>query len=410
MRAAAMALARVLVSLLTRSLEAGDSSTRSAGAMLKNVLPFLLSPSGLESSAEDVQAFSLSALMQIIKKSSKDSLRPFVPDLVGRLILLLSSLEPQGIEYVRLRAEQYGVTGQQIDDARLSGVRGSPMLEAIERCLDFLDAATMQDLKRPLEDAITSGLGLPSRVGGSRVLVSLSTKHNFVFRPHASQFLKLARKQVLDRNETISASYSAACGYLSRLVSDDDILSLVKHCRKLYFDSDEDRHRVISGDIILAVSKYATDRFNALAADFLPFIFFAKHDSHEPARTLFHDTWNETVGGSRTVLLYMQEIVQLAVRYLDSPRWSLKHTAAFSIAEAVNATGEDINGSVAQVIWPGLEKAVDGKTWEGKERVLQAFVKFSRAPNVITQDERKWLVIQVGYDAMCCVGGRAMNG
>ncbi|KAL8873909.1 MAG: hypothetical protein Q9174_000685 [Haloplaca sp. 1 TL-2023] len=409
-RTAAMALARVLVGLLTRGLEAGDSSTRSAGVMLKNVLPFLLSPSGLESAAEDVQAFSLSALMQIIKKSSKDSLRPFVPDLVGRLILLLSSLEPQGIEYVRLRAEQYGVTGQQIDDARLSGVRGSPMLEAIERCLDFLDAAIMEDLRRPLENAIASGLGLPSRVGGSRVLVSLSTKHNFVFRPHASHFLKLARKQVLDRNETISASYSAACGYLSRLASDDDILGLVKHCRKLYFDSDEDRHRVVAGDIVLAVSKYATDRFNALAADFLPFIFFAKHDSHEPARTLFHGTWNETVGGSRTVLLYMQEIVQLAVQYLDSPRWSLKHTAAFSIAEAVNATGEDINDSVAQTIWPGLEKAVDGKTWEGKERVLQAFVRFCRAPNIITQDEPKWSVIQVSYDTFCGVQKWALSG
>ncbi|KAL8713530.1 MAG: hypothetical protein Q9220_002392 [cf. Caloplaca sp. 1 TL-2023] len=393
-RTAAMALARVLVGILTRGLEAGDSSTRSASAMLKNVLPFLLSPSGLESPAEDVQSFSLSALLQIIKKSTKDILRPFVPDLVGRLILLLSSLEPEGIEYIRLRAEQYGVTGQQIDDARLSGIRGSPMLEAIERCLDFLDEASMHELQRPLENAITTGLGLPSRVGGSRVLVSLSTRHNFIFRPHADRFLKLARKQVLDRNETISVSYSAACGYLSRLASDREIIALIAHCRKLYFESDDERHRVVAGDIVLAISKHATDRFNALAAEILPFVFLAKHDSLERAKAVFEETWNETVGGSRTVLLYMKEIIELALQYLDSPRWSLKHTAAFAIAGAIKATGDDIGDSIAKAIWPGIQKAVDGKTWEGKEKILEAFVKFARARNAVTQDNDTWARIQ----------------
>ncbi|KAL8675348.1 MAG: hypothetical protein Q9168_000305 [Polycauliona sp. 1 TL-2023] len=385
-RTAAMALARVLVGILTRGLEAGDSSTKSAGAMLEHVLPFLLSPSGLESPAQDVQSFSLSAILQIIKKSDKGVLRPFIPDLVGRLILLLSSLEPEGIEYIRLRAEQYGVTGQQIDDARLSGVRGSPMLEAIERCLDFLDGVSMQELRRSLENAITTSLGLPSRVGGSRVLVSLSTRHNFIFRPHANHFLKLARKQVLDRNETISASYSAACGYLARLASDEEILKLVNHCRKLYFDSDDERHRVVAGEMVLSLSKNATDRFNALAAEILPFVFLAKQDTYERAKAPFQETWNETVAGSRTVLLYMQEIVQLAMQYLESPRWSLKHTAAFTIAEAINSTGGEISDVIAQAIWPTLDKAVDGKTWEGKEKILQAFIKFVRADNKVTQD------------------------
>lgn len=396
-RTAAMALAGVLVGILTRGLEAGDSSTRSAGAMLENVLPFLLSPSGLESPSGDVQAFSLTALLQIIKKSNKAVLRPFVPDLVGRLILLLSSLEPEGIEYIRLRAEQYGVTGQQIDDARLSGVRGSPMMEAIERCLDFLDEASMNELRGPLENAITTGLGLPSRVGGSRVLVSLSTRHNFLFKPHANHFLKLARKQVLDRNDTISASYSAACGYLARLASDDEILKLVEYCRKLYFESEDERHRLIAGEIVFATSKYATDRFNALAAEILPFVFLAKHDSYERAKIVFQDTWNETVGGSRTVLLYLQEIIHLALQYLDSPRWALKHTAAFTIAEAINAAGDDISDSTAQVIWPGIEKAVDGKTWEGKERILRGLVKFARAKNVVTENKATWAQIEVSY-------------
>ena len=382
-RSAATALARVLVGVLTRRLE---SSSRGAGTMLRTVLPFLLSPSGLENPAQDVQAFSLSALLQIIKKSTGTVLRPFIPDLIGRLILLLSSLEPQGIEYVRLRAEQYGVTGQQIDDARLSSVRGSPMLEAIERCLDFLDEQTMSELQNPLKNAITTALGLPSRVGGGRVLVSLSTRHNVIFKPYADRFLRLARKQVLDRNDTISASYAAACGYLARLTSEEETLNLIQHCYQLYFDSDEERHRIVSSDILFAFSKHATDRFNSLNAETLPLIFVAKHDTNERVRDLFQKTWDENVGGSRTVLLYMQEIIELSREHLMSARWSLKHTAALSIADAVESLGTEISDTAAEIIWPAIEKAVDGKSWEGKEKVLKAFVKFAKSSNSVVRD------------------------
>lgn len=382
-RTAAMTLARVLTKTLVNRLE---SSANGAEKMLRNILPFLLSPSGLENPAQDVQAFSLSALLDIIKKSTKVVLRPFIPDLVARLVLLLSTLEPQGIEYIRLRAEQYGVTGQQIDDARLSSIRHSPMLEAIERCLDFLDEHTMSNLQIPLQNAITSGLGLPSRVGGSRVLVSLATKHHYIFKPYADRFLRLARKQVLDPNDSISLSYATACGYLARLASDDETLKLIEHYHQLYFQSDEERHRVISGDMVCSFSKYSKDRFTSFSSEILPLVFFAKHDFIDRAKEPFQSTWDENVGGSRTVLLYMKEIVALGMEHLGSPSWSLKHTAALTIADTVELSGNEISDVNAAILWPAIEKAVDGKTWEGKEKVLQAFIKFAKGDNTVTKE------------------------
>ena len=378
-----MALARALTGLLTRSLEAGDSSARNAEAMLKNVLPFLLSPSGLESSAQEVQTFALSTLLQIIKSSKGHTLRPFVPDLVGRLLGLLSSLEPQAVNYIHMNADKYGMTAQQIDDVRLTSVRGSPMMEAIDRCLDFLDDATMKELGRTLEDAIKAAVGLPSKVGCSRVLVTLSTRHNFIFKAHADNFLRLLRKQVIDRNDTVSSSYAAACGYLARLATDEELLKLIAFCKKLYFDSDDDRPRAVAGDIIYATSKHATDRFASFAGDILPFVFIAKHDAYERAKELFQDTWNENVGGSRAVLLYLREIVQLASQYLESPRWSIKHTSALAVAETINSAGVEIDLPNAKIIWPVLDKALGGKTWEGKETVLKAFVKLARSTTML---------------------------
>ena len=191
--------------------------------------------------------------------------------------------------------------------------------------------------------------------------MSLSTRQNYIFKSYADYFLPLARKQVFDRNDTISSSYAAACGYLARLATDEVLLKLVESCHKLYFDSDEERHRVIAGDILYSLSKYATDRFNSLAGETLPFVFVAKHDTFERARTLFDDIWSENVAGTRSVLLYLKEIVSLASKYLNSARWSIKHTSAFAVADVVSSSGTTMNDENAKILWPALEQALAGK-------------------------------------------------
>ncbi|ORY12152.1 proteasome stabiliser-domain-containing protein [Clohesyomyces aquaticus] len=391
-RAAAASLARVLTGILTRSLEAGDSALKNAGAMLQRVLPFLLSTSGLESSAEEVRIFALSTLLQIVKKANAKTLSPHIPELVERLLGLLSSLEPEAVNYIHLNASKYNLTTQKIDDMRLQSVRASPLTESIERCLDLADADTMCKLVPRIEVAMKNAVGLPSKVGCSRILVTLSTRHNFVFKPYADGFLKLIQKYIHDRNETVSSSYAAAAGYVARLASDKQLLATVAFCQKIYFDSEEDKSRLAAADIVLSISKNAADRFTSLSSSLLPFIFLAKHDSQENVRGLFGETWSDNVAGSRAVLLYLKEIVALADKHLESQKWNLKHTAAKTIADAIisiTAGSDDISKANAEIIWPSLDKAVGGKTWGGKEVVLEAFVRFVERGNALWVDDSK---------------------
>ncbi|KAK5173412.1 proteasome component M29 [Saxophila tyrrhenica] len=384
-RAAAASLARTLTGVLTRALEADHSSTKNASAMLKHVLPFLLSPQGMESSAKEVQAFAVHTLLEIIKKSNGSTLRPFIPDLVERLIGLLSSLEPEAVNYVHLNASKYNLTEQKIDDMRLSSVRSSPLMEAIERCLDLLDEPTMHALQPRLESAMKSAVGLPSKVGSSRVLVSLSTRRPYLFRAFADDYLKVIEKLVIDRNETVASSYAMAAGYVARSASDKQILRTVNFAKRLYFESEGDREATVprrsitSGEIMFALSKHASDRFNSLASSVLPFVYVGRHDSNEQVKEQFQNTWNESVGGSRAVLLFLAEILELCTKHLDSPQWVLKHTSARTVADAVTAVSTleaKMSEKVGEQLWPALEKALGGKTWEGKEVVLGAFVKF----------------------------------
>ena len=140
--------------------------------MLRQVLPFLLSTSGMESSAEDVQGFALQTLLQIVRKGSATILRPFIPELVERLLAMLSSFEDGALNYLQLNASKYGFKEQDVDDARLRQVRSGPFMEAIERCMDHLDEATMAGLAPRLQAAIKEAVGIPTKVGDGIWFVS----------------------------------------------------------------------------------------------------------------------------------------------------------------------------------------------------------------------------------------------
>lgn len=103
-------------------------------------------------------------LLQLVKTGGKVVL-PYVPSLVDKFVALLSSLEPEAVNYLHLNAEKYNTTGDDIDRMRLSNVRGSPMMDAIERCLDLLDGETMKTFIPQLQKTVRKALGLPSKVG-----------------------------------------------------------------------------------------------------------------------------------------------------------------------------------------------------------------------------------------------------
>lgn len=384
-RVAALRLCQTITNMLIRTLETGDTGSKRAKAMLAHIVPFLLSQEGMESSVQEVQAYAITTLIQIIKKGSGVMLRPFVPQILEKFVASLSSLEPQAVNYIHLNADKYGLTGQEIDKMRLSSIRMSPMMESIERyLLDALDEASMKEVADKLDGVLRTAVGLPSKVGCSRVLVLLSTR-SLLFRPYADRFIQLLKKYVLDRNDTVSVSYSTAIGYLVRLASDERVLDTLKFAESLYFTAEETHHRVVSGEILHSMSKLSSDRFAAFAAAALPFVFVAKHDTDEQVREPFDKTWQDNVGGPRSVALYLKEILSLISEHLDSPRWAIKHTAALACADAIMCLDKTIDRSTGELVWPVLEKALAGKTWDGKESVLKAFVRFSESAKATWQ-------------------------
>ncbi|KIW30103.1 uncharacterized protein PV07_05877 [Cladophialophora immunda] len=402
-RLAAMKLCRTLTSMLIRNLEIGEGNSKRSGTMLNHAMPFLLQQ--MDSGAgKEVQQYAIVTLLEVVKKCPPKSLRPFAPTVLETLVLSLSSLEHESINYLHLNADKYGLTAEKLDKMRVSSINASPVTEAIEDCLESVTMtveanddpnamqgvvssshsqgrhATMDDAMQRLANAYRAAIGLPSKIGLSRVMTTLVVRHPTAFRPYADKFVQLTRKHILDRNATISVAFSTSLGYLMRLASDKEVQATNKFAQKLYFESQELSHRSVAGEIIQAISKAANDVFMNFAPTFLPFAFIGRRDTDEEVRERFDVPWKENIGGSRSINLYLTEIVGLISAHIGSPLWPIKQACSLAVAElvgSIEAQGK-YSDTEASLIWGVMQAALEGKTWDGKEEIVKVYPKFVR--------------------------------
>jgi proteasome component ECM29 len=406
-RVAAMKLCRTLTNMLVRNLETGQGNTKRAATLLGHAMPFLMKQ--MEGgTAQEVQQYATVTLLEVVKKAPPRSLQPYAPVVLETLINSLSSLEHESINYLHLNADKYGLTADKLDQMRVSSVNASPVTEAVDRCLESLtlrstvtDPDAMEDItmasKTPMGDAMSrlensfkAAIGLPSRVGLSRVMVTLVVRHPSAFRPFADRFAQLHRKHVLDRNATISIAFSTSLGYLMRLVSETEIEATSKYAQKLYFESQDLSHRSVAGEILQSISKTSNDVFMNFASTFLPFAFIGRNDTDEQVRDRFDPPWKDNIGGSRAVTLYLQEISSLIMLHIKSSLWPVRHACCFTVADLVTslAASDDYSDRDARLVWPLMEEALNGKTWTGKEKVVSAYPKWVKNVPTLWTDRK----------------------
>ena len=377
-REAALKLCMALSNGLVRQLEEGSHAS-AATAMMKDALPFLLSDKGVESSVKDVQIFATITVMKIAKHGGK-TLKPFIPYMISQLLGLLSTIEPEQINYHYQRAAED--SRDEIDKIRSQMVNQSPISEAIENCLRFVDAEVMAELAPKLEATIRNAIGMPTKIGCSRVLTTLATRHAADVRPLSARFLQLLEKQTMDRNDEVSQTYARAAAYVMRAASEDAQARFCERNITTYFQAEDESRRQKVADVIVALAKVSSDHFTAHETELLPFAYLGAHDTDDYTRKVFQEVWDQHAGSSRTVTRYVREIVALIGRSLDTAQWAIRHTGAFTagamaadVADASDATGS-IDDANMRAIWPVFDKSLALKSFAGKEKLLESYPKF----------------------------------
>ncbi|KOS20773.1 Proteasome component ECM29 [Escovopsis weberi] len=388
-REAALRLCIALSNTLVRQLEEGTHGA-AAKAMMAEALPFLLSDKGAESSVQEVQVFATITVLKIAKHGGK-TLKPFIADMVPQLLGLLSTIEPQQINYHYQRVGED--SRDKIDKLRSQMVNQSPISEAIENVLRFVDEDVMGELAPRLENTIKTAIGMPTKIGCSRVLTTLFTRHVNEIRLVSDRFLAHLERQVLDKNDEVSQAYARAAAYVMRVVPDESKQRFSNKLLSLYLQAEEETRRQKVADVVLALAKVSPDHFTSQETTLLPFAYLGSHDTDEYTCKVFGEVWNQHSGSSRTVVRYVPEIVALVQQCLDTTQWDLRHTGAFAVAAMVTdvASASNTTGAISvansKAIWPVLDKVLALKTFPGKEKLLEAYPEFVEKGRSLWQDD-----------------------
>ncbi|KAJ2552169.1 proteasome component M29 [Coemansia sp. RSA 1933] len=388
-------LANATVTWCTPNDEAKPSQERQAQAVLKIVVPYLVD-TGAVSDAEDVRNFSIGLLLKLCKSSDR-YLSPSVPIIVERLLESLSNMESQAANYMSFHTGAQGISHEDLESARLSAVKASPIMRGIEMVLEQLTPSSMAELVPKLQDIIRHGLGLPTRAGCARTVVILCVKKTELVKPFASALVKAISGSLTENSALQRQAWAAAIGYMAPMLTSAMFRNLLKHLEKVYFEKHEDGIRGVSGQVIEQLAQRCPERLceNTTGPGMASFVLFGCWDSNESTSKAFSGAWQEYKLGVGSGLVGDDEslvgLLRLPLARLADDSWASRIQSAKAIVEVTqmvertSRTMESANstsskathllGSMAQATLPELIKASQGRLWPGKEHVLAALVK-----------------------------------
>ena len=208
---------------------------------MDDMVPFLLEK-GLVNGAEEVRQFSLATILKLCK-SGGILLKPHVSLIICSFLESLSSLEPQALNYIALNADKYNISQDVLNASRLSAAKTSPVMEALDHCVQYIDDFILKDLADKLCVIIRKGVGLPTKAGTARFIYTLVTRLPRETGVHADSILKALSGAIFDRSPVIRKSFSTATGYICRVATPGAIEKLAEHLKKSYLEANDEDAR-----------------------------------------------------------------------------------------------------------------------------------------------------------------------
>uniref|UniRef100_A0A8C9VU15 Ecm29 proteasome adaptor and scaffold n=1 Tax=Scleropages formosus TaxID=113540 RepID=A0A8C9VU15_SCLFO len=328
------------------------------------LLPVLLD-NGLVSNVVEVRTLSIQTLVKV-SKSAGGRLKPHAARLIPALLESLTTLEPQVLNYLSLRASEQEKAA--MDTARLSAAKSSPMMETINMCLQHLDVSVLGELVPRLCDLLKSAVGLGTKGACASVIVSLTVQCPQDMTPYSGKLMSALLSGILDRSSVIQKSFAFALGHLVRVSSVQStslpLEAMYKSCCALTAH---------------AISNYSPDVLKNHAELALPLAFLGMHEVLDEEKGegsgpgLWTEVWQEHVPGSfGGIRLYMVELIAITQKALQSQSWKMKAQGAAAMASiAKQQTGSLVAPHLGMVL-SALLHGLAGRTWAGKEELLKA--------------------------------------
>uniref|UniRef100_A0A8C7ZSZ0 Ecm29 proteasome adaptor and scaffold n=1 Tax=Oryzias sinensis TaxID=183150 RepID=A0A8C7ZSZ0_9TELE len=373
-RKAADLTLKTLSKVCIRMCESTGSAAQRTVAVL---LPTLLEK-GIVSNVSEVRSLSIQTLVKI-SKTAGARLKPHASRLIPALLEALSTLEPQVLNYLSLRATEQEKSA--MDAARLSAAKSSPMMETVNMCLQHLDVSVLGELVPRLCELLKSGVGLGTKGGCASVIVSLAVQCPQDLTPYSGKLMSSLLNGIHDRSSVVQKAYAFALGHLVRTAKDNSVEKLLLKLSNWYLEKEEPVYKSSCALTMHAISHYSPDVMKAHAGVALPLAFLGMHQAAGPDEEngeshdakLWAEVWQENVPGNfGGIRLYMTELIAITQKALQSQSWKMKAQGAAAMATVAKEQTGSLVAPHLGLVLSALMQGLSGRTWAGKEELLKA--------------------------------------
>lgn len=368
-RQAATTTANVLSKLC---IQASDVNQGKDGKEIVSVILPVLLDTGIINLVKEVRSVSLQTVAKLVTAAG-NTLTPFLARLVPALVAAAGELESAKLSYLSTALADSG-SRELLDDMRASAARHHYTTDTVVKCMPFINIDVMKDMLPKILE-LTKSPQLGTKAACAHFLVLSAHYLRADLEPVAGKIMTNLLNGIFDRNATVRKSYAEALGQISAYAKAQSIEKLMKKLVNLYETKEDDASRSAIALTLKSVAKAKIEHIKDNEEILASVVFLAMHVPKENDSTTvetFEEIWSDMsptrASGIRQHLPAIRAYTELA---LSSGSWTKKIQAANAIKTICKELPDGF-GEEREAFIRSLLAAVQGKTFDGKQHILEA--------------------------------------
>ncbi|XP_043249578.1 proteasome adapter and scaffold protein ECM29 [Colletes gigas] len=367
--------------------------------LIQAILPVLLDI-GIIHVVSTVRSVSLQTVSQLVSRAGSLLKRSLVI-LIPALLTTTGESENPNVSYLcNLYAAKSG-TRETIDNIRAAAAKEHYAIDTITKCIQYIDTEVLKELMPKVIELIKTSVGFGTKIACSHFIICLSAHFKQELQPHTSKLLSALMNGLSDRNSIVTKNYATAIGHIVGSAKESSLNKLFKTLNTWYLERD-DTSRLVIGQTLQTINNYNQEILQNYSDIVIPLTFFAMHmpktQENENMVNLWIHLWNEITPGTESgVRRNIETITDLLRSSLESSSWNAKSQAANAVHTLAEKLGSDIDPSVRNTLLKVLTDGLRGRTWDGKDRLLDALATLTcNSKQALKEDpETSTVIVQV---------------
>jgi len=288
--------------------------------------------------------------------------------------------------YIQQKTEEYGITKDALETARLAFSNSLPMNDTLDICSRHITEENVRDVCSQLFNLISNGVGLPTQAGTAKFLATITKQHGDLIKKYSGKLISKLCTKLGDQSSNLRKLYAITIAHLASISSDKTFEGLLKKLKNLYFTSGTSSsgstikiYRHVVGVCILELSLKASRKLSEFHIDCVPLTFFATCDtSNEDTKKLFETVWVE-LGGHSSDRIFTEEIIELIEESFQSSSWIMRRQGYLVLKKLADRVDKHLSRYAVRILSILFNQLKERRIWNGKEDIFPAIASVSSA-------------------------------